>query len=153
MGIQPGTKRLQQGLGMCGGHRRHLGVDNVAAVVDGVALAAQRVQHDPGVVRDAQGQRQALDHHLVMPRLAGGGAVAARHHGRQRALHDGLVGGVETRLVTDGRDARISQVALGAGQQALDLGGRGGVFLETADLLQVLQGHARFPSERSWPRS
>src|SRR3546814_3446522 len=50
---------------------------------------------------------------------AGGGPIAIGGKSDQRALHDRLVGAVETRLVADALRACIRQIASGSGQQAL----------------------------------
>lgn len=136
--LQPCTQSFQQAGRLRRGLAHHAGLDDVARVVGRIALAPQRIQNHPDFIRNAQGQRQALNQCLVMAGLARRGPEPTGHHGRECALHHGAVGRVEAGLVTDLGDLRISRVSLCRGQQALHFGGCGVVLLEPADLEQVL---------------
>lgn len=136
--FQPAAQSFQQTGGLRGGLAHHAGLNDVAGVVRCVALASQRVQHDPGLVGHAQCQRQALNQGLVVTRLACRRPETTGHHGGERALHHSPVGRVETSLIADLGHLRISQISLCGGQQALYFGGCWVVLLEPADLEQVL---------------
>ena len=113
----PGVVEQEFGLGQAFGDRR--GGDGVAFIVVEVALFAQRNEHDHPVLGEAHGFRQGLQCRLVVPGLAGDGAVAVGPEADHRTLHDGLVGGVEAVVGAECRQAGIGQVAPGRGQQAL----------------------------------
>jgi hypothetical protein len=60
--------------------------------------------------------------------------VPAGHQRRQRALHDRLVSGIESRLETDGRDPGIGKISLGRQEKLLNLPGVRRVLLKLPDL-------------------
>ena len=138
----PGVGEQKFGLSQAFGDRR-IG-DGIAFVVVEIALLAQGVQDDDAVLGETHGFRQCLQGSLVVAGLAGDGAVAIGPKPDHRALHDGLVGGIEAVVGAEACQAGIGQVAPGRGQQALYAARRGLKGLQALDGQQVLQAHVRF---------
>lgn len=75
---QPGDDEFEEKSGLPPAFGKCIRLDAIAQVVGGVAFAAQRIDHHPLFIRQAHRQRQGLEQGLMMPRLAGGRAVAVR---------------------------------------------------------------------------
>lgn len=84
----------------------------VAGVVGYVSLFTQGIENDNVFLFQINGQRQSLNHCLVMAGLACECAKTIGLQGGVRQLHDGLVRGVVSGFVTDILGMRIGDIAL-----------------------------------------
>ena len=121
-----------------------------AGVVAEVAQSSESIQRDHRCLRHRQGECEALDHGLVMARLAGGGPMPAGPQRRERALHDAFVAQVETRLRAETREIGIGHVAGGRIDQLLQRLLIRVVPMQQPDRHQILQGHRHPPSGGCW---
>src|SRR3989338_4951179 len=93
--------------------------DGVPSVITAIALLAQCIQHNHRALFQSDGFWKSLNRGLMMPRLTGGSAITVSPQRHHRALHDGLVGGIEAIFSADFFYPRIRDIARGGLQQTL----------------------------------
>ncbi len=118
--------------------------DRVAFVIIEVALFAQGIKDNYDILCDTHSFRQGLQGRLMVTRLAGRSAITIGPEPNHGALHDRLVGHVETVIRAQLRQLSIDKITFGGGEQTLQAARRSIKDLEAMNGQQVFQGRFRF---------
>lgn len=127
----------QKGLGVANAITHCCRLNQITRIVVEIALLAQRVENNPNFFTNPHGQTQGLNHGLVVARCCRRWPVAVGHQSHHRALHDGFIGCVKPRFITQARYCAVGQISMGGGKQTLHLICCGGVALQLIDFDEV----------------